>query len=83
MVLDMPGHRLVAPSIKVLGEAAILAGLAARLTGIESGQALLNDAALYLQAIEPGQTLLTRNVREFDWFDQLLPSSRVLSYRQI
>jgi len=26
--------------------------------------------------------LLTRNIREFDWFDQLLPSGRVLFYRQ-
>jgi hypothetical protein len=43
----------------------------------------LNDAALYLQAIEQGQTLLTRNVREFDWFDQLLPNNRVLFYRKI
>jgi hypothetical protein len=67
-----------------LGEAGILAGLAARLAGIEPRheQALLNDAALYLQAIGHGQTVLTRNIREFDWFDQLLPSDRVLFYRQ-
>jgi predicted nucleic acid-binding protein len=59
--------------------------LAARLAGIEPGreQALLNDATLYLQAIEQGQTVMTRNVREFDWFDQLLPSNRVLFYRQL
>jgi predicted nucleic acid-binding protein len=82
-ILDMPGHRLNAPSANALGEAGILAGLAARLAGIKSGQALLNDAALYLQALEQGQTLLTRNVREFDWFDQLLPTNRVLFYRQV
>jgi predicted nucleic acid-binding protein len=82
VILDMPAHRLTAPSTNVLGEAGILAGLAARLAGIRSGPALLNDAALYLQAIEQGQTLLTRNVREFDWFDQLLPTRRVLFYRQ-
>jgi predicted nucleic acid-binding protein len=81
-ILDMPEHRLTSPSTRVLGEAGILAGLAARLAGIESGQALLNDAALYLQAIEQGQVLLTRNVREFDRFDQILPSKRVLFYRQ-
>jgi hypothetical protein len=51
-----------------VGEVGILAGLAARLAGVESErkQALLNDAMLYLQAIEQGQILLTRNIREFD-----------------
>jgi predicted nucleic acid-binding protein len=83
-IFDMSAHRLSAPSMRTMGEAGILAGLAARLGGIESGreQALLNDAVLYLQAIEQGQVLLTRNIREFDWFDQLLPSGRVLFYRQ-
>jgi hypothetical protein len=32
--------------------------------------------------VEQGCTLLTRNVREFDWFEQLLPSDRVLFYRR-
>jgi hypothetical protein len=74
---------LTSPSIKVLGEAGMLAGLVSRLAGVDSGrrQALLNDAALFLQALEQGQTLLTRNIREFDWFDQLLPTGRLLFYR--
>jgi len=33
---------------------------------------------VHLQAVEQGQTVLTRNVREFDWFDQLLPGNRIL-----
>jgi predicted nucleic acid-binding protein len=84
MISDMPAHRLSPPSLNVLGEAGILAALATRLAGIDSGreQALLNDAALYLHAVEQGQSVLTRNVREFDWFDQLLPSNRVLFYHQ-
>jgi hypothetical protein len=84
VISDIPAHRLRAPSVKVLGEAGMLAGLAARLAKIEAGhqQALLNDAALYLQAVDQGQILLTRNIREFDWFDQLLPNHRVLFYRQ-
>jgi predicted nucleic acid-binding protein len=84
VILDMPAHRLNAPSLNALGEAGILAALASRLTGIEPGRdrALLNDATLYLQAIEQGQVVLTRNIREFDWFDQLLPSNRVLFYRE-
>jgi predicted nucleic acid-binding protein len=83
MILDIPDHRLTAPSTHVLGEAGILAGLAARLTGTEPGPALLNDAVIYLQALDQGQTVVTRNVREFDWFDQLLPSGRLLLYRQV
>jgi hypothetical protein len=84
-ISTVPPHRLTSPSIQVLGEAGILAGLVARLAGIDSGrrQALLNDAALFLQALEQGQTLLTRNIREFDLFDQLLPTGRVLFYRTI
>jgi len=79
----LPRHRLKRPSVNALGEAGILAGLVARLASVEQGReyALLNDATLYLQAVEQGQTLLTRNVREFDWFDQLVPSGRVLFYR--
>ena len=82
VISDMPEPRLDAPSVSVLGEAGILAGLAARLAHVEAGheQALLNDAMLYLQAVENGQILLTRNIREFDWFDQLLPCNRVIFY---
>lgn len=85
VISDMPQHRLTAPSTRALGESGILAGLAARLAGVESGhgQALLNDATLYLQAMEQGQMVLTRNIREFDWFDQLLPNNRILFYRQM
>jgi predicted nucleic acid-binding protein len=84
VISDMGMHRLHAPSLQTLGEAGILAGLTARLAGVESRrrQTLLNDAMLYLQASEQGHTLLTRNIREFDWFDQLFPNGRVLFYRQ-
>jgi hypothetical protein len=48
VITSMPAHRLTAPSTHALGEAGILAGLAARLAGIETGrgQALLNDAII-------------------------------------
>jgi hypothetical protein len=84
VISEIRSHRLSAPSLQTLGEAGILAGLASRLAGVESRrrQALLNDAVLYLQAIEQGQALLTRNIREFGWFDQLLPSGRVLFYQR-
>ncbi|HLH89530.1 MAG TPA: hypothetical protein VKX28_13845 [Xanthobacteraceae bacterium] len=84
VITHIPDHRLSAPSVNALGEAGILAGLTARLMQIESGreQALLNDAAMYLQAVQGGYVVLTRNIREFDLFDQLLPCNRVLFYAQ-
>jgi predicted nucleic acid-binding protein len=84
IILAIPVHRLRAPSAGVLGEAGILAGMTARFLEIATTrvQALLNDAILYLQAIEDGHTVLTRNIREFDCFDQLFPSDRVLFYER-
>ena len=79
---DMPVHRLSAPSVTVIGEAGMLAGLVARLSGVEARRnpSLLNDASLYLQALERGWIVVTRNLRDFDYFDQLLPADRVLFY---
>jgi predicted nucleic acid-binding protein len=80
-VEDIPSHRLSAPSATAVGEAGMLAGLVARLAG--DGLNLLNDASLYLQALERGWIVLTRNLRDFDYFDQLLPADRVLFYEQV
>jgi predicted nucleic acid-binding protein len=77
---DTPGHRLSAPSTMAFGEAGMLAGLVARLTGTDRKMPLMNDACLYLQALERGWIVLTRNVRDFDYFDQFLPAGRVLFY---
>ena len=81
---DIPPHRLSAPSETAMGEAGMLAGLVSRLLGVERSERplLLNDASLYLQALEHGWTVLTRNIRDFDYFDQLLPANRVLLYEQ-
>jgi hypothetical protein len=78
---DIPPHRLTPPSTRACGEAGMLAGLATRLTGQPNSMALLNDAQLFLHAAEAGCALLTGNVRDFDWFDQLLPGTGVLLYR--
>jgi hypothetical protein len=61
-------------------EPVVVAGLVSRLLGVERSERLLllNDASLYLQALERGWTVLTRNVRDFDCFDQILPADRVL-----
>lgn len=81
---DIPDHRLSSPSETAIGEAGMLAGLVSRLLGVTPNghSPLLNDASLYLQAVERGWTLVTRNVRDFDCFDQLLPANRVLFYQQ-
>ena len=81
---DMPDHRLSSPSATAMGEAGMMAGLVARLTGGDPTRApaLLNDASLYLQALERGWLVLTRNFRDFDYLDQLLPAGRVLFYEQ-
>lgn len=78
---DIPEHRLTAPSARASGQAGMLAGLVTRLTGQSKSVALLNDAALFLHAAEMGCDLLTGNVRDFDWFDQLLPGRGLLLYR--
>jgi hypothetical protein len=78
---DIPPHRLTAPSTRVLGEAGMLAVLTIRLTGRTRDQALLNDAILYLHALERGCVVLTRNLADFDVFHQLVPTGSVLFYR--
>jgi hypothetical protein len=77
----LPKHRIRAPSARACGEAGMLAGLVTRLTGQRNSVALLNDAILFLQAAEMGCDLLTGNVSDFDWFDQLLPGTGLLLYR--
>lgn len=81
---DIPDHRLSSPSEAAMGEAGMLAGLVSRLFNIERSERprLLNDASLYLQALERGWIVLTRNIRDFDCFDQVLPAKRVLFYEQ-
>lgn len=79
---DIPQHRLTAPSVRAAGEAGMLAGLVMRLTALPKTKALLNDAMLFLHAAESGCDLLTGNVRDFDWFDQVLPGTGLLLYRR-
>ncbi len=66
-------------------EAGIVSGLIYRLGGFQPGQevAALNDATIYLNALEHGYTVLTRNIRDFDFMNQIVPSGRVLLYRAV
>jgi predicted nucleic acid-binding protein len=84
VVADIPTHRLQAAVPDVVIEAGILAGLLFRLGGLQVGQevAALNDATLYLHALARGQVVLTRNVREFDLMNQILPRGQILLYER-
>jgi predicted nucleic acid-binding protein len=84
MIGEIPLHRLDdGISAGIILEAGILTGLVFRLGGFQPGQevAALNDAIIYLHALERGYTVLTRNIRDFDFMNQIVPSGRVLFYR--
>lgn len=82
---DIPRHRLFAPDTDLWGKAGMLAGKALRAGRIPPGQGqerkLLNDSLIYLQARKVGAAVLTRNVREFDLMEQLVPSGAAIFYR--
>jgi predicted nucleic acid-binding protein len=66
-------------------EAGILCGLVFRLGGFQAGQeiAALNDATIYMHALEQGLTVLTRNRNDFDRMNQIMPDGRVLLYAAV
>jgi predicted nucleic acid-binding protein len=78
-----PVQRTVMPDQNVWREAGIFSGILARLQGYEKDQRrrTLNDALLYVSARRSGCTVLTRNVSDFDFLQQLDPAGRVLFYR--
>jgi hypothetical protein len=83
-IASVPPHRLQAPTVAAMTEAGIVTGLYARLQGLQrqDRQPLLNDAQLFLQALSQGCYLLTRNIGDMDYLQQLQPDGRVLFYRQ-
>ncbi len=82
-ILDMPPYRLSSPDSAVWGNAGILAGLLFRLGAYPSGaeRKCLNDALLFLQARKFGIPVVTRNIRDFDYLNQLVPDGKILLYR--
>ena len=83
-VADIPAHRIAAPDTPIWGAAGILAGMLFRLGSYPAGaeRKCLNDALLYLQARKAGFPILTANLRDFDFLNQLQPDGRVLFYRR-
>lgn len=75
-------QRTIIPDAIAWREAGILSGTLARLQGYDKGQRrrLLNDALLFVTARRNGCTVLTRNIGDFDFMQQLDPAGRVLFY---
>jgi predicted nucleic acid-binding protein len=73
------------PTAGVSLEAGILCGLVFRLGGFQVGQevAALNDATIFLHALERGLTVLTRNHHDFDRMNQIMPGGKVLFYKAV
>jgi len=77
-----PPHRTLSPDSQTWIEAALAAGILARLQNYAPADRarLLNDALLLFTARRHGCTLLTRNLADFDLLQQISPSARVLFY---
>ncbi|ATN36784.1 hypothetical protein ACO34A_23670 (plasmid) [Rhizobium sp. ACO-34A] len=82
---DIPAHRLHAPDPEGWGSAGVLAGLLVRLTNMPKNEGherrFLNDALILLQAQALGASVLTANIKDFDYLTQLMPNARVVFYR--
>jgi predicted nucleic acid-binding protein len=85
-VLDgIPSHRLHTPTQDVLAEAAVHAGILCRRQGYAKDRRMkaLHDCVLFFQARHLGCTLLTANVVDFDFLQQVRPEGRVLFYETV
>jgi predicted nucleic acid-binding protein len=84
VIQGMPGHRLFEPDTEILARAAVLAGILARTQGYASDDRLraLHDCVLFLQALKLGFTVLTRNIKDYDFLLQMVPNGRALLYRK-
>ena len=78
-----PKYRTIHPDSGIWREAGILSGMLARLQGYGKDQRrrALNDALLFTTARKHGCAVLTRNIADFDFLEQLDPSGKVLFYK--
>jgi predicted nucleic acid-binding protein len=81
---DIPRHRLFEPDTRTWGESGMLVGKVIRLAQLPTGRGLerklLNDSLIYLQARRIGAAVLTRNRRDFDFINQVMPTGAVIFY---
>lgn len=78
-----PENRVVSPDRAIWREAAILTGILARLhhARAEDRGRTMNDALIFLSALQHNCTVLSRNVRDFDLLMQLVPAGKAVFYR--
>jgi hypothetical protein len=78
----MAPTRVAAPSPDAWTEAALIAGIIARIQGYqrEGRREVLNDALMLLTAKEAGATLISRNVHHMDLLLRFRPDAQVLLY---
>jgi predicted nucleic acid-binding protein len=78
-----PPSRVLLPDRAIWREAAILTGILSRLqnTRAEDRGRTMNDALIFLSALQHGCTVLSRNVRDFDLLMQLVPAGKAVFYR--
>jgi predicted nucleic acid-binding protein len=83
-IRDIPSHRLVAPDSEMWGAGGILAGILFRAGSYPAGteRKCLNDALIYLQGRKFGWPVVTGNISDFDFLNQLVPDGRILLYRK-
>lgn len=78
----IPPTRILVPDRETWVDAGILAGILARLQGLQPFQRkdVLNDALIFLTASRHGLPVLTSNRDEFDYLEQLAPGGLVYHY---
>jgi hypothetical protein len=82
MLREVSMEAAFGPSPQAWIEAAVLAGILARIQGYAKAarRDLLLDSLLLLTAIEAGCVLVSRNIRHMDLLTRLRPDARILLY---
>jgi predicted nucleic acid-binding protein len=83
VVEHWPPNRILNPDRAIWREAAILTGILTRLqhAAADDRGRTMNDALIFLCAVQRGCVVLSRNVRDFDLLMQLVPAGRAVFYR--
>lgn len=77
-----PLHRIRTPDREIWREAAIASGVIARRQAYAKAdrRRALNGALIYFTALKHGDAVLTRNIGDFDFLQQVMPGGQVLFY---
>lgn len=77
-----PKHRTIFPDEEIWFEAGVLSGILSRLQQYSAAdrRRTLNDALLFSTARKHGLAVLTRNLKDFDFLQQIEPSCEVVFY---